>query len=232
MVEVNSYHQGDVMSLRERQGAIPACEPRLRLRNRFQVFSFISQGNQTAGPIVCVKNTWRKISEYPGKRSNTEVQSIDDLLALLPFSILWPISPRYIWKIKTHVTYSRIIIRSLLSKRLVKHLVDFGCDSREWWPACRQTRASPGFQRLLHVHGSLMSLDWSDHGFRRNSVQSRPLRKPARLTTNWLQNQEAGSTWVASILICQLIHKLGADLFWKRTTHKRGECCEVSSSSE
>ena len=88
LFEVNSYHKGDVMSLRERQGAIPACEPRLRLRNRFQVFSFISQGNQTAGPIVCVKNTWRKISEYPGKRSNTEVQSIVDLLALLPFSIL------------------------------------------------------------------------------------------------------------------------------------------------
>ena len=55
LFEVNSYHQGDVMSLRERQGAIPACEPRLRLRNRFQVFSFISQGNQTAGLIICVK---------------------------------------------------------------------------------------------------------------------------------------------------------------------------------
>ena len=88
LFEVNSYHQGDVMSLRERQGAIPACEPRLCLRNRFQVFSFISQGNQTAGLIIYVKNTWRKISEYPGKRSNTEVQSIVDLLALLPFSIL------------------------------------------------------------------------------------------------------------------------------------------------
>ena len=55
LFEVNFYHQGDVMSLRERQGAIPACEPRLRLRNRFQVFSFISQGNQTAGLIICVK---------------------------------------------------------------------------------------------------------------------------------------------------------------------------------
>ena len=64
----NSYHQGDVISLKERQGAVPAGEPRLCLQNRFQVFSFISQGNQTAGLIICVKKHLAKNIGVSGEK--------------------------------------------------------------------------------------------------------------------------------------------------------------------
>ena len=128
LFEVNSYHQGDVMSLRERQGAIPACEPRLCLRNRFQVFFFISQGNQTAGLIIYVKKTPGE--KYPSIRGkDPTLRSSPSLIYLLCFPSPYydPFLPDISERLK-HMSPALTCNRKISIARLVKHLVDFGCD--------------------------------------------------------------------------------------------------------